>query len=214
MSNGIPELLLRDSGARAAGDRVPSYCIGLAGHGAVSERDSNRKPPRSGKLRSHAAHQAAHRTRAFARHRRPGRSVGSRTALRRQGGRPAAGDRHRTGRSGQPARRSRPGYSLHQTLRARLSFDVARCGAREILAPGFPAAVSQIARRILPRADAGSIFDGRADSPGIRVQSQSDLARQRSWTGAGDAGHRTPAQPETRNSAASAPPCCSRRIRI
>ena len=60
----------------------------------------------------------------------PGRSVGSRASLRREGGRTAADHRDRTGGSGQPARCSRPGHPLHQTLRAGLSFDVARLGAR------------------------------------------------------------------------------------
>ncbi len=176
VNNAYPELLLRDSRARASGDAVRArHASASPATAQFLERHSNRNPPSSGKLRSHAAHQAAHRASAFARHCRPGRSVGSRASLRRQSGRPAASDRDRIGRSGHPARCSRPGHPLHQTLRARLSVHVARCGARQVLASGLPAALSQVAGRILPRADAGSLFDGRADSPGIGVQSQGGL---------------------------------------
>ena len=45
------------------------------------ERDSNRKSSRSGKFRSHAAHQAANCARAFARHGGPRRSVGIRACV-------------------------------------------------------------------------------------------------------------------------------------
>ena len=75
--------------------------------------------------------------------------------------------------------------------------DVAGLRARQVLAAGLPTALSQVTGRILPRANAGSVFDGGADSSGIRVQSEGDFARQRSGPGASNAGHWTSAQPET-----------------